>query len=129
MQWLDLNTIKKTIIFLRKKEFDDTDSLFFQEQLLVVMQEIEQQREKGMELLDYEENILKKMCGLLEIEAIVLSMIETLIYSPSGYAFHFSFEQNKKYIFGDYFEMVSYYSSEFSEFSFLANFYLTKIDE
>ncbi|EMF0203446.1 hypothetical protein NXK88_002719 [Enterococcus hirae] len=127
MQWLDPNIIKNTIISIRKKEFGTLDDPFFQEQLVIAIEEIKKYRNKGRKIFFQEEDILKKVYNLLEIEAIVLSIIDTLIYSPFEKNFYFYLEQNKPFVYRDYFDMVSYYSSDFSEFSFLAMFYLMKV--
>lgn len=129
MEWLNLDKIEKKILLLREKEMDYSNEPCPKEQLAIAMDEINRHRQKGINLLKYEENIMDTLFKLLEIEAKVLSIIDTMIYSPSAKDFHFYLKQNRPFIYRDYFEMVSYYAPEFAEFSFLAKFYLVNVKD
>ena len=127
MEWLNLDKIEKTILLLREKEMDSSNQQCLEEQLAIAMEEINRHKQKGLKLLKSEENIMDTLFQLLEIEATVLSIIDTIIYSSSEKEFYFYLEKNKPFIYKDYFEMVSYYAKEFAEFSFLAKFYLVNV--
>lgn len=127
MEWLNLDKIEKTILLLREKEMDYSNQPWLKEQLIIAMEEINRHKQKGMKILKSEENIMDTLFKLLEIEAMVLSIIDTMIYSPSEKDFYFYLKQNRPFIYRDYFEMVSYYAKEFAEFSFLAKFYLVNV--
>ncbi|HGV8438609.1 TPA: hypothetical protein I0I20_RS13190, partial [Enterococcus faecium] len=127
MEWLNLEKIEKTILLLREKEMDSSNQQCLEEQLAIAMEEINRNKQKGLKLLNSEENIMDIFFQLLEIEATVLSIVDTIIYSPLEKDLYFYLKQNKPFIYKDYFEMVSYYASEFSEFSFLARFYLVNV--
>lgn len=127
VEWLNLDKIEKTILLLREKEMNYSNQQCLEEPLAIAMEEINRHKQKGLNLLNSEENIMDILFQLLEIEATVLSIVDTIIYSPLEKDLYFYLKQNKPFIYKDYFEMVSYYAPEFAEFSFLAKFYLVNV--
>lgn len=127
MEWLNLDKIEKTILLLREKEMDYSNQQYLEEQLVIAMGEINRHKQQGLKLLKSEENIMDTLFQLLEIEAKVLSIVDTIIYSPLEKDLYFYLKQNKPFVYKDYIEMVSYYAPEFAEFSFLAKFYLVNV--
>ena len=93
MEWLNLDKIEKTILLLREKEMNYSNQPWLKEQLIIAMEEINRHKQKGVNLLKSEENIMDTLFMLLEIEAMVLSIIDTMIYSPSEKDFYFYLKQ------------------------------------
>lgn len=132
INWLNIELIEQKIIDCRKKEFSEivnSDDYFIYNCLPEIIYKIIEYRNRGIQVLSEEKDPLNILYKLLEIEADVISIIDTAIYSylDDEKSFELQLSKNKPYIYTDYFNMVSYYAKDFAEFSFLAKFYMLKV--
>lgn len=69
--------------------------------------------------------------SLFDVEAKVISIINVAIYEifNDKEDLFFYLKKNDPFKYNDYLNMVSYYANDFEKFSFLASFYMKKIEQ
>lgn len=134
LDWLNIELISQTIQRCRKKELMESDLEFLnfcKYQLPIFLKLIEIYKEKGVDILKNQRNIIAMELSLFDIEAKVISIINVAIYERFNDEedLLYYLKKNDPFKYNDYLNMVSYYAKDFEKFSFLASFYMKKIEQ